>query len=143
MKICESPNPFDESPIDRIFAFCSSALSPKGKEQIRGEKEQSAYHRGTPRSSRYPKHGWENGDNSAETSQGVERDFELTALVKTRNVLKSIDWRENGQTANRRREAVQHVNDQDNDLDVDHRLDPQEIERTLAIGEAGDHSVNR
>ncbi|KAG5571660.1 hypothetical protein H5410_061426 [Solanum commersonii] len=38
MKICESPNPFGESPIDRIFAFCSSVLSPEGKEQIGHEK---------------------------------------------------------------------------------------------------------
>ncbi|KAG5615261.1 hypothetical protein H5410_015085 [Solanum commersonii] len=51
MKICESPNPFGESPIDHIFSFCSSALIPEGKEQIGGEKEQSAYRRATPRSS--------------------------------------------------------------------------------------------
>ncbi|KAG5609604.1 hypothetical protein H5410_020885, partial [Solanum commersonii] len=34
MKICESPNPFGESPINRILAFCSSMLSPEGNEQI-------------------------------------------------------------------------------------------------------------
>ncbi|WMV18457.1 hypothetical protein MTR67_011842 [Solanum verrucosum] len=53
MKICELS-------IDRIFTFCSSVLSPEGKEQIRGEKEQSAYRRETPRSSatlpNYPGH---------------------------------------------------------------------------------------
>uniref|UniRef100_M1DNI7 Uncharacterized protein n=1 Tax=Solanum tuberosum TaxID=4113 RepID=M1DNI7_SOLTU len=42
MKISESPNPFGESPIDHIFAFCSSVLSPGGKDQIGGEKEQLA-----------------------------------------------------------------------------------------------------
>ncbi|WMV58823.1 hypothetical protein MTR67_052208, partial [Solanum verrucosum] len=48
------------------FAFCSSVLSPEGKEQIGGEKEQSTYRRATPRSSatspNYPEHddakGW-------------------------------------------------------------------------------------
>uniref|UniRef100_M1DS98 Uncharacterized protein n=1 Tax=Solanum tuberosum TaxID=4113 RepID=M1DS98_SOLTU len=38
MKICVSPNPFGESLIDHIFAFCSSGLSPEGKEQIGGKK---------------------------------------------------------------------------------------------------------
>ncbi|KAG5595261.1 hypothetical protein H5410_036493 [Solanum commersonii] len=51
MKICESPKPFGESPIYRIFSFCSSALSPEGKAQIGGEKEKSVNHRATPRSS--------------------------------------------------------------------------------------------
>ncbi|XP_015170745.1 uncharacterized protein [Solanum tuberosum] len=51
MKIFESPNPFGEPPIDRIFAFCSSALSPEGKEQIGNGKKQSAFRRATPRSS--------------------------------------------------------------------------------------------
>ncbi|WMV25093.1 hypothetical protein MTR67_018478, partial [Solanum verrucosum] len=50
-KICESLNRFGESPIDRIFAFCSSVLRSEGKEQIGGEKEQSAYRQVTPRGS--------------------------------------------------------------------------------------------
>jgi len=45
MKICESLNPFGESPIYRILAFCSSVLSPEGNEQISVEKEHLAYHR--------------------------------------------------------------------------------------------------
>ncbi|KAG5585958.1 hypothetical protein H5410_046392 [Solanum commersonii] len=39
MKICESPNPFGESPKGLILAFCSSVLSPEGKDQIGGGKE--------------------------------------------------------------------------------------------------------
>uniref|UniRef100_M1E061 Uncharacterized protein n=1 Tax=Solanum tuberosum TaxID=4113 RepID=M1E061_SOLTU len=38
MEICESPNPFGESPIDHLFAFCSSVPSLEGKEQIGGER---------------------------------------------------------------------------------------------------------
>ncbi|KAG5576116.1 hypothetical protein H5410_056250 [Solanum commersonii] len=60
MKICESPNPFGESPIDRLFSFCSSVPSPEGKEKIGSEKEQSAYRRATPQRSttspNYPGH---------------------------------------------------------------------------------------
>ncbi|KAG5599140.1 hypothetical protein H5410_030510 [Solanum commersonii] len=43
MKICESPNPFGESQKGLILTFCSSVLSPERKDQIGGEKEQSAY----------------------------------------------------------------------------------------------------
>ncbi|WMV13511.1 hypothetical protein MTR67_006896 [Solanum verrucosum] len=51
MKICESPNPSGDSPIDHIFCFCSSVLIPEGNEQIDGEKEQSVYCRVTLQSS--------------------------------------------------------------------------------------------
>ncbi|WMV30261.1 hypothetical protein MTR67_023646, partial [Solanum verrucosum] len=44
-KFCEAPNPFDESPIDHIFAFYSSVLSPGKKEQIGDENEQSVHRR--------------------------------------------------------------------------------------------------
>ncbi|WMV24622.1 hypothetical protein MTR67_018007, partial [Solanum verrucosum] len=46
-----SPNPFGESPKGLILVFCSSVLSPERKDQISGEKEQSACHRAVPRSS--------------------------------------------------------------------------------------------
>ncbi|KAG5631956.1 hypothetical protein H5410_003673 [Solanum commersonii] len=41
-------NPFGESPKDLILAFCSSVLSPERKDQIGGEKKQSAYQRAIP-----------------------------------------------------------------------------------------------
>ncbi|KAG5600633.1 hypothetical protein H5410_032003 [Solanum commersonii] len=47
MKICESSDPFIESPRDRIFIFCSSVLSPEGKEQIGSENKQLVDHRAT------------------------------------------------------------------------------------------------
>ncbi|KAG5595089.1 hypothetical protein H5410_036321 [Solanum commersonii] len=33
------------------FAFCSSVLSPEGKDQVGGDREQSVHHREVPRSS--------------------------------------------------------------------------------------------
>ncbi|KAG5630311.1 hypothetical protein H5410_002028 [Solanum commersonii] len=33
------------------FAFCSSVLSPEGKDEVGGKREQSAYRRDVPRSS--------------------------------------------------------------------------------------------
>ena len=51
MKIWESPNPFGESPKGLILAFCSSVPSPERKDQIDGEKEQSACRREIPWSS--------------------------------------------------------------------------------------------
>ncbi|KAG5595241.1 hypothetical protein H5410_036473 [Solanum commersonii] len=51
MKICESPNPFGESPKGLILAFCFNVLSPERKDQIGGEKEQSGCRRAVPRSS--------------------------------------------------------------------------------------------
>uniref|UniRef100_M1DLS7 Uncharacterized protein n=1 Tax=Solanum tuberosum TaxID=4113 RepID=M1DLS7_SOLTU len=140
MKICESPNPFGESPINNIFAFCSSVLSLKERsksvvkrsswciterlreavlhcliiQEIKMLKTTNERRRSRPKgespnasaiptnvaersfgarflktinTSRYPMHGWGNGDNSAETSQGVERNFELTALVTQLNKL--------------------------------------------------------
>ncbi|KAG5610344.1 hypothetical protein H5410_021625 [Solanum commersonii] len=51
MKMYKSPNPFGESPTDHIFAFCSSVLSPEGKDQVSRKTEQSAHRREVPRSS--------------------------------------------------------------------------------------------
>uniref|UniRef100_M1DLY6 Uncharacterized protein n=1 Tax=Solanum tuberosum TaxID=4113 RepID=M1DLY6_SOLTU len=51
MKISESPNPFGKSPTNHIFSSCSSVLSPEGKDQVGGKREQSAHRREVPRSS--------------------------------------------------------------------------------------------
>uniref|UniRef100_M1DBX7 Uncharacterized protein n=1 Tax=Solanum tuberosum TaxID=4113 RepID=M1DBX7_SOLTU len=133
MKICESPNPFGKLPIDRIFAFCSSVLSPEGKEQIGGEKEQSAYHQATTQSSATSPNNLTQKD-----AKGLNEESD-----------ENIEWRENGQSADRRRgrqsrldppfcsievqvracktwrtyEAVRRIAVQADDLDVDRRLD--------------------
>ncbi|WMV41395.1 hypothetical protein MTR67_034780 [Solanum verrucosum] len=51
MKIWESSNPFGDSLKGLILTFCSSVMSPERKDQIGGEKEQSACRRAILRSS--------------------------------------------------------------------------------------------
>uniref|UniRef100_M1DSG8 Uncharacterized protein n=1 Tax=Solanum tuberosum TaxID=4113 RepID=M1DSG8_SOLTU len=100
MKISESPNPFDESPKGLILAFCSSVLSPEGKDQIGSKKKQSSYHQAALRSRTMspndPKHddvedtlsiAEGNSGHSAEMNQEVERDFKLTTIVTQLNEL--------------------------------------------------------
>ncbi|WMV46434.1 hypothetical protein MTR67_039819 [Solanum verrucosum] len=51
LRIVESTWPVAEG---SHFAFCSSVLSPEEKDQVGGNKKQSAHHRAVPRSSTMP-----------------------------------------------------------------------------------------
>ncbi|KAG5571672.1 hypothetical protein H5410_061438 [Solanum commersonii] len=50
-KACISPSPVGESSISLEITFCSSVLSPKGKDQVGDEMKQSACRRVVPQSS--------------------------------------------------------------------------------------------
>uniref|UniRef100_M1DPL8 Polyprotein protein n=1 Tax=Solanum tuberosum TaxID=4113 RepID=M1DPL8_SOLTU len=100
-----------------------------------------------------------NGGNSAETSQEVERDFKLTALVsqldelaikilevenqcksqmrfKCRKCLENAEWRVKWSVGGSSKRL-------DGNHDSDRRLDLQEIAGPIENGGLGDHSANR
>uniref|UniRef100_M1DPL3 Polyprotein protein n=1 Tax=Solanum tuberosum TaxID=4113 RepID=M1DPL3_SOLTU len=88
----------------------------------------------------------ENGSDSTETSEEVERDFKLTALVTQLSEFAtkiSVVKNQCKRQERRAQEVVQRIANRFDGLDSDHRLDSQEIDDPIENGGASHHSGYR